>query len=73
MAIQNEANREEMGKRAPLNKLNNEYLNISLSFSFPFDFVFNYKIFARTDIAKNQMRIHVALKICNTRSNLVLR
>ena len=73
-AIQNEANREVVGKKpAPLKKLNNEYLNISLSFSFPFGFVFNYKIFARTDIATNQMRIHVALKICNTRSNLVFR
>ena len=45
-AIQNEANREVVGKKpAPLKKLNNEYLNISLSFSFPFDFVFNYKFF----------------------------
>ena len=60
-------------KTAPLNKLNNKYLNISLSFSFSFDFVFNYQIFARADIATNQIRIHVTLKICNTRSNLVFR
>ena len=73
-AIQNKANREAVGKKtAPLKKLNNKYLNISLSFSFPFGFVFNYKIFARIDIATNQMRIHVVLKICNTRSNLVFR
>ena len=32
--------------------------------SFTFDFLFNYKVFARTDIATNQTRIHVALKIC---------
>ena len=25
--------------------------------------------FANTDLAKNQIRIHIALKICNTRSN----
>ena len=36
-------------KIAALKKLNNEYLNISLSFSFPFDYVFNYDIFARDD------------------------
>ena len=73
-AIQNEANREAVEKKtAPLKKLNNKYLNISLSFSFPFGFVFNYKIFARIDIATNQMRIHVVSKICNTRSNLVFR
>ena len=73
-AIQNKANREAVGKKtAPLKKLNNKYLNISLSFSFPFGFVFNYKIFARIDIATNQMRIHLALKIYNTRSNLVFR
>ena len=72
--IQNEANREAVEKKtAPLKKLNNEYLNISLSFSFPFGFVFNYKIFARTDIATNKMQIHAALKICNTKSNLVFR
>ena len=58
-AIQNEANREAVRKKH--------------HFSFPFGFLFNYKIFARTDIATNQMRIHVALKICNTRSNLVFR
>ena len=49
-------------KTAPIKKLNNGYLYISLSFSFPFGFVFHYKIFARTEIATNQMRIHVALK-----------
>ena len=73
-AIQNKVNREAVGeKTAPLKKLNNEYLNISLSFSFPFGFVFNYKIFARTDIATNKMQIHVTLKICNTRSDSVFR
>ena len=75
MAIQNEANREAVGKKtAALNKINNEYLNIYLTFSFPFDFLFNYKkIFARTDIATNQMQIHIALKTCNTRSSLVFK
>ena len=32
-------------------------------------FVFYYKSFASTDIATNQMRIHITLKICNTRNN----
>ena len=72
--IQNETNREAIGKKtAPFKKINNKYLNISLSFSFPLGFVFNYKIFARSDIATNQMQIHVALEICNTRSNLLFR
>ena len=48
-AIQNEANWDAVGKQtASLKTLNNEYLNISWSFSFPFDFVFDYKILART-------------------------
>ena len=52
-AIQKEANRGAVEKTTALNKLNNKYLNISLFFSFPFDFVFNYKIFARTNIVTN--------------------
>ena len=51
----------------------NRYLNISLSFCFSFGFAFNYKTFARTDIAKNQMRMDVDLKICNPRCNLLFR
>ena len=52
-AIQKEANREAVEKTTALNKLNNKYLNISLFSSFPFDLVFNYKIFAKTDIVIN--------------------
>ena len=40
-------------------------------FSFSFDFVFDYKIFANTDTATTQMRKDVALKIPDTRSNLL--
>ena len=52
----------------------NEYFNIFLFvcfliFNFSFNFVFYYKSFASTDIAMNQMRIQVHLKIFNTRSN----
>ena len=71
VAIQNDVNREAVEKTVALSKLNNKYLNISLSF-FSFDFAFNSKIFVRTDIAtKYEIRIHVALKINSARSDLV--
>ena len=69
-AIQNEVIKEVMKKKrtAALSKLGRTFPYLFFVYVLVC-FVFYYKSFASTDLATNKMCIHVALKICNTRSN----
>ena len=69
-AIGNEVIREAMrrNRTTTLSKLSKTFPCLFFVSVF-FYFVFCYKSFASTDLVKNQMRIHIAMEIRNTKSN----
>ena len=71
-AIENEAVREAMEKnpkKPEQQLLVNQTKHFLLWFLFVLCFMFHYKSLASTDVAVNQMLIHITLAICKIRSN----